>query len=75
MNELLLKGGRPGRDSLLAIAGGESLALPLPFNASRLFAPEDVIVQLVTDTTSCWQSTFRPGDVLLNQPELYQAAR
>ena len=75
MNKLLLNGGKPGRDSLLAIAGGESLALPLPFNASHLFAQEDVIVQLVTDTTSCWQSTFRPRDILLNQPELYQAAR
>ena len=76
MHQLLLKGGKPGRDSLLAAAGGEDLVLPPPFDASRLFAPqEDVIVQLVTDAGGCWQSVFRPRDVLQNLPELYQAAR
>jgi hypothetical protein len=75
MTKVLLKGGRQGRDSLLAVAGGRSLALPPPFSVGRLFAQEDVIVQLVTDADSCWESTFRPRDVLLNLPELYQAAR
>jgi hypothetical protein len=75
MHQLRVKGGKPGRDSLLAAAGGEDLVLPLPFNANRLFAQEDVIVQLVTDAGGCWQSVFRPHDVRLNLPEVYQASR
>jgi hypothetical protein len=76
MEKLLLNGGRPGRDSLIASAGGRSLVLPPPFSASGLFAQqENVIVQLVTDADSCWESIFRPSDVLLNLPELYEAER
>ncbi|HSP99276.1 MAG TPA: hypothetical protein VL049_18810 [Candidatus Dormibacteraeota bacterium] len=76
MRKVLLKGGRPGRDSLFAAGGGEVLALPLPVSVDNYFAQQnDVIVQMLTDGDGCWQSTFRPGDVVTNLPELYQAAR
>ena len=72
----MLKGGNPGRDSLQAGGGGEDLKLPLPVSATRYFAQdENVIVQLLNDIDECWQSTFRPADVVYNLPELYQAAR
>ena len=76
IQKLVLKGGNPGRDSLQAGGGGEDLKLPLPVSATRYFAQdENVIVQLLNDIDECWQSTFRPADVVYNLPELYQAAR
>ncbi len=76
MERLLLRGGRLGSDTLQAGAGGDNLELPLPVSIDKFFAQQDdVIVQLVNNVNKCWQSTFRPRDVVHNLPELYEAER
>jgi hypothetical protein len=76
VKRLLLRGGDPSQDSLLADAGGEFLQLPPPVSTRRYFAQEDdVIVQLVNDAGKCWQSIFRPSDVDMNLPKGYEATR
>ena len=76
MQKLILKGGKPGSDKLLATAGGAGLGLSPPVNATYMFAHQnDVIVQLVNDTGNCFESVFQPGNALRNDPTQYKAKR
>jgi hypothetical protein len=75
MQKLKVKGGKLGRDKLLAKAGGAALVLPAP-SGSQLFAQDDdVTVQLVTDAGSCWESVFPPSAAVVNRSDLYKAKR
>ena len=76
MQKLRLKGGTPGRDKLLAKAGGPALSVPPAASATQLFAQQDdVTVQLVNDAGGCWESVFPPSAVLRNTADLYKAKR
>ncbi|MBX3028294.1 beta-propeller fold lactonase family protein [bacterium] len=76
MQKLRLKGGKPGRDKLLAKAGGTALVVAPPASPSQLFAQnDDVVVQLVTDAGGCFESVFPPNAVVTNRSDLYKAKR
>ena len=76
IEKLLLRDRSAARDSIIAQGGGDQLELPLPVGVDQFFAQQDnVVVQLVNDVAGCWESLFRPGDVMSNTSVLYEAAR
>jgi hypothetical protein len=76
VKKLQLRGGKPGKDKILAKASGGALMLPAAVSPAQYFAQQDdVTLQLVNDAGGCWQSVFSAADVIVNQAIGYKAAR
>jgi hypothetical protein len=65
---LLLRGGIPGRDKIIAQGRGSYLPLQVPAGEA-----DQLVIQLVNSEGGCWESAYERGDVKVSRSDRYQA--
>ncbi|RMD84471.1 MAG: hypothetical protein D6815_04120 [Candidatus Dadabacteria bacterium] len=74
IRRVLLRAGLGKKSRAKVIGRGTFLALPPPFDASRFFAAEnEVTVQLVNSSGTCWNALYTVGDFGRNNPRAVKA--
>jgi DNA-binding beta-propeller fold protein YncE len=74
VQKLLIKSGKPGKDTVLLKGKGANLPLPAPVLQTQYFRQQsDVTIQLVSEAGGCWESVFPPSAMQKNAVDSYKA--